>query len=80
MEKYECKTVPLTKLVVTPVGPLTPLCNTCINKNCGNPVEEKSVSVFGKVEKHKIYSRSGIDMRIVIECKGYIRNEKNDSE
>ena len=73
--KYECKTVSLSKLIITPKGELKPLCNSCVSPDCENPIEEKSISVFGLIEKYKVYV-GGIDDRIVVQCLGYIN--KND--
>lgn len=80
MEKYELKTIPLSSLIITPMGPINPICSQCCNKNCGHPIEEKSVSVFGKIETHKVYVGYANDIRLVIECQGFIRDEEKDNE
>lgn len=80
MEKYEVKTVPLTNLIISPVGPITPICDTCCNLNCGHPIEKKDVSIFGKVKRYRVYVRDDTNFRLVLECKGYIRDEENNSK
>lgn len=80
MEKYELKTIPLTSLIISPTGPIEPLCTECCNKNCGHPIEDKSVSVFGKMEKHRVYVGFANDIRLVIECQGFMRNEEENNE
>jgi len=79
MEKYELKTVPLTSLIVTPMGPVNPICTQCCNNNCGHPIEKKSVSIFGKIEEHKVLIGFANDIRLVIECQGFIQNEKEEN-
>lgn len=80
MEKYELKTVPLSSLIITPVGPINPICTDCCNNNCGHPIEKKSVSVFGKLEQHRVYVGFTNDIRLVIECQGFIKNEEENNQ
>jgi len=81
MEKYELKTVPLTALIISPMGPIQPICTQCCNRNCGHPIENKSVSVFGRIEEHRVYVGITNDVRLVIECQGFIReDEKKDNQ
>ena len=80
MEKYELKTVPLSSLIITPTGPVSPICTHCCNNNCGHTIEEKSVSVFGKMEKHRVYVGFTNDIRLVVECQGFIKNEEENNE
>lgn len=79
MERYELRTIPLSSLIITPMGPSQPICSSCCNNNCGHPIEEKSVSVFGKMEKHKFYIGFANDVRLVVECQGFIKNEEENN-
>lgn len=68
--QYKCKTVPLSKLILTPKGILKPLCTDCQSRDCDNPIESISISILGKEEKMRVWnSRSTTSM--VVQCEGY---------
>ena len=71
MAAYNCKTIPLTKLVPTPKGFLNPLCNTCRCKDCENPIEEKMISVIGVAKKMRVYMMP-YGVNLVVDCEGYV--------
>lgn len=70
MTKYHVKLGSLSKLSVGPDGVQRPLCHSCKNSECGNPIELVQVSIFGVTEKMKLY-RSGDNSLPVIRCEGY---------
>jgi|19_taG_2_1085344.scaffolds.fasta_scaffold03244_3 hypothetical protein len=73
MPKYQCKTIPLTKLIITEKGVHEPLCNSCTCVDCENPIEEKKISVFGVNKKAKVFMRRDT-AHFVVEClEGYTR-------
>lgn len=77
MEKYQLKLIPLSNLIISPIGPIQPICSKCCNLNCGHPIEGKSISVFGKIEKHRVHVGFDDQVKIVIQCEGFIENGKN---
>lgn len=73
MPKYPCKTIPLSKLLVSEMGVAEPLCNSCKCADCENPIEIKNISVFGVNKKTRIFMRREVP-HFVIEClEGYTR-------
>ena len=70
--KYDCQTVSLTKLILTPQGRVTPLCATCQTADCSHRIEYRTVSVFGINEKIKCIVTGG-DPALVIDCRGYTK-------
>jgi hypothetical protein len=72
MPAYDCKTIPLTKLIPTPNGYLQPLCNKCKSKDCENPIEQKIISVLGVPKKMRVYVLPH-SINIVVDCpNGYV--------
>ena len=69
--EYQCKMIDATRLNVSPVGFVLPLCNSCKTRDCTNPIESKNVSILGVVRKMRLYNR-GSDPRMVVDCEGYI--------
>ena len=68
----------MARLPVGPDGVQMPLCESCSNKDCGNPVFIVDISVFGVMQKIKLH-RSGSSFMAVINCDGYLsRSHKND--
>ncbi len=70
--EYQCKMISATKLNVTPVGFIMPLCDSCKTKDCTNPIESMKTSILGVVKRIRMYNR-GVEPRIVVECEGYIK-------
>ncbi len=64
---YECKTV---SLIQVPKGVKEPLCNSCLSRDCDNPVEKHSIALpTGKTEWRLLMR--GKDAGIVLACRGY---------
>jgi len=68
--EFECKTVPLTKPALTHEGAMEPLCNTCVQLECDNPIRKKKVSILGKTEEWYVLV-TGSQAYQVIQCTGY---------
>ena len=60
-----------SRLNVSPVGFILPLCDSCKTKDCTNPIESKKFSILGIVKRVRVYNR-GAEPKIVVECEGFI--------
>jgi len=76
--KYKTKTVSLDKLIIDHQGLVMPLCNTCQNNDCTNPIETVDVSFIGIVKPCKIINE--YSARAVVQCEGYISESKNKND
>ena len=70
--EFECKTIPVLKPILNSEGAVEPLCNSCTQVDCSNPVHKKKVSVFGVNKEWYIYMAGG-QMYQVVSCMGYQR-------
>ena len=70
--KYDCQTVSLTRLILTPQGRVMPLCKSCKTADCSHQIETRTISVFGVNEKMKCIINGG-EPAIVVDCKGYTK-------
>lgn len=68
---YPVKTIPLTTLLVGDGDIIKPLCNSCTNLDCGNPIEKKLVSAVNRLETWKIYKTARGVPGAVVNCEGY---------
>lgn len=69
--KFKHKSVPLTSLLIDHTGCIEPLCNSCINSDCSNQIEEIDVSFLGVNKKCKVLNEYSVSF--VIDCEGYIK-------
>ena len=69
--EYPCKTVSMSRMLLSHKGPIEPLCTSCKSEDCKNPIEIRRVSIFGIVKEHKFLVR-GTDPMAVIQCEGYV--------
>jgi len=46
------------------------LCNNCQTLDCSNPILIKEISIFGSIQKFKVYYRGG-EFLFVVGCEGY---------
>lgn len=76
--KYEVKLVPIAKTLTTPIGVVEPLCQSCENKSCSNPIETTKVSVFGINKQLRLYV-SNNKPQVVVQCEGYIAKDKKET-
>lgn len=68
--EYECSLVPINKVLTDAFGVVHPLCNSCLSKDCTNPIEKKSVSVMGVNKTYRLY-RVALSYMCVVSCQGY---------
>ncbi len=69
--EYPCKSVNMSKMLLTNKGPIEPLCTKCKSEDCKNSVEIRKISIFGIVKEHRFLIR-GTEPMCVIQCDGYI--------
>lgn len=77
MIHHKVKLLSMAKLPVGPGGVVAPLCDSCINKECGNPVSLVSITIFG-IEKKTRLHKSGGSLMAVANCEGYIHSNKDE--
>jgi hypothetical protein len=75
----KCRKVSLDKLIITPKGTFEPLCQTCMQRDCGNPIESKPICVFGVTKNWRLYINNNIPMAVV-DCEAYIKKEDTDKK
>ena len=76
---YKVKLIPLSQLPVGPNGPLVPLCQSCINKDCQLPIETVQVSIFGVNKPVRVHSTPR-RQSFVVECDGYMSDKGPQEE
>ncbi len=69
--EYKCVVLPLARLFPSPAGFRTALCTSCRSKDCGNPIETKTVSILGVNTEIRVHSQ-GRTTGIVVQCEGYM--------
>jgi len=70
---YECKKLPLQSLMkIGHEGIIEPLCETCKSQDCSNPIQKRTVSVFGLNKPMRLYA-VGDDLMVVVKCMGHVR-------
>lgn len=70
----KCKKVSLDKLIVTPRGTFEPLCQSCMQRDCGNPIEPRPIAIYGSMKTWRLYINHGAPMAVV-DCEAYIKKE-----
>lgn len=73
--KYRCKSTLISSLLAGPTGFIQPLCNSCGTKDCTNPIEKTKISILGITKIYRVYCK-GSDHNFVIQCEGYLHEEK----
>ena len=68
--EFECRTVPILKPVLNTKGVMAPLCNSCTQIECTNPIKKKKVSILGKTEEWNVFV-VGSQAYQVVQCLGY---------
>lgn len=70
--RFKVKLAPVDKTFFSMGSVIEPLCKTCENRSCQNPIEYVDVSVMGVTKKLPLYaSQSGHSM--VVDCEAYMR-------
>jgi len=76
----KCKKVSIDHAMIGVDGIIYPLCQTCIHKNCGNPIVPVQVSILGVTETLRLFDSHKKPMAVV-ECEGYSKKqEKRDTD
>jgi len=76
--QYSVETISVDKAPLTASGVLEPLCNSCINPDCSNPIKEKTISIVGKQVKYRLYIIGNVSL-MVVGCKdGYVGEDNED--
>ena len=68
--EFDCKTTSILKPIMNSKGVIAPLCNTCAQVDCRNPIRKKTVSVLGKNEEWQVLV-IGSAFYQVVQCSGY---------
>jgi hypothetical protein len=68
--EYDCEIVPATRVLTDFNKVIHPLCTTCSNSGCSNPIVEQKISVFGMIKTTRIYDL-GDTKFYVLKCEGY---------
>lgn len=77
---YDCLTVPIDRLLLSPKGVVEPMCNSCGCYDCTNPIMKVKVSIKGINKVFRLYHH-GTEYRAVVQCdKGYINEELLEDE
>lgn len=70
----KCRKISLDKMIVTPGPKFVPLCQTCIQRDCGNPIEPREVSIYGIMKSWRLYISQGSPMAVV-DCEAYLKKD-----
>jgi len=68
---YPCVKLVLAKQMLGPNGIIEPLCNSCTQIDCTNPIRKKTVSILG-VNKEWHLFMEGTKAYQIVGCEGYI--------
>jgi len=75
--EYNCKVIPVNKIIPTEVGALKSMCDDCSTKDCTNPIRFYEISIFGINRKGRFFTR-GNEPNMVIQCEGFILYENDE--
>jgi hypothetical protein len=78
MAAFDCKVVPIDKLVVEPRGVKEPLCNDCVQPDCDNPIRKQTISVMGSPVNWRLWVVNN-SVRQVVQCAGYMSGDADDT-
>lgn len=70
--EYKCSTVPVSKLIATPMGFVMPMCQECKTVDCENPIESRKFSIVGVKKNIRAFVR-GTQISFVVKCNGYTK-------
>jgi hypothetical protein len=77
--EYECELVLADRMCVDFNKTIRPLCTSCVNIGCSNPIVDKKISVFGTVMTTQLYE-TGTASFFVMGCDGYQPADGEDTE
>lgn len=75
MNKYKVKLGSMAKVPIGIQGIQYPLCDSCSNIHCDNPIEPVQISIFGVNQTVRMYKRNDKHLA-VFGCEGYISQQK----
>lgn len=76
--EFNCQTVPVERLLVDHNGVKQPLCNSCLQTECSNPIKTQTISIMGVPQKWRVWALNNA-VRQVIQCVGYINEQLDDT-
>ena len=77
--EYECQLVVANRVLTDFNKVIRPLCSSCTNTACSNPVYNKKISVFGQIYSGRVYTSGSLDF-FVTACDGYRGNFEDEEE
>jgi hypothetical protein len=75
--EYDVQTITIDNLPLSHKGALEPLCNTCVQESCTNPVRSRTISVFGEVREWRLLGTYG-QHHMVISCAGFVSPDEDE--
>lgn len=69
--EYECKLVSARTLTKGLLNMQRPLCTTCVNRTCTNPIVDKKLSIMGVIHTSRMF-QSCDRFFFVVQCDGYM--------
>ena len=79
MKEYECQLLLASKVYSDYNKVIRPLCSTCTNESCMNPIVDCKVSVYGKIVSSRLYKTANSEF-FVVSCEGYRGEEVETDE
>ena len=76
--EFNCQTIPVGRLLVDHNGVSQPLCNSCLQTECTNPIKTQTISIMGVPQKWRVWALNNA-VRQVVQCAGYINEQSNDT-
>ena len=77
--EYECQIQLASKIQAGFNKVVRPLCTSCCNRGCTNPIVDTKIAVFGKVMSSRLY-QTGDTYFMVVQCDGYQAPEEPDED
>jgi hypothetical protein len=79
MPDFQCQLIQLSDLAVDANGVKEPLCNSCVQSDCENPIRKMCVTILGKTTHWRLWVTNN-QLKQVVSCQGYMKNEIAESE
>ena len=69
--QYECQLISASRLTKGVLNTLKPLCTSCKNNSCTNPIADKKISIMGVVHTARLFN-IGDKFFFVTKCDGFV--------
>lgn len=69
---YKCQKVTIEKMPVVSSGIIPSLCDSCVTRDCDNPIRPVTISIMGINKEVRAYI-SNNNPHFVYECEGFIQ-------